>query len=172
MAFFTELEQIILKSIWNHIRPQRARAILRKKYKAGGIRLLDFRRRTKLPEARTSQVTHWYRVCPPAQEMRKVCVLPASGRSPRVGDGNPLHCSCLDNPMDRGACTVSRATKSRTQPRSHARWSKQHVPGAKTDRRMEHARKPGRRPAHIRSVTMKKEARREYATGKKIQSLQ
>ena len=26
-----------------------------------------------------------------------------SGRSPRVGNGNPLQCSCLENPMDRGA---------------------------------------------------------------------
>ena len=27
----------------------------------------------------------------------------ASGRSPRVGSGNPLQYSCLENPMDRGA---------------------------------------------------------------------
>ena len=26
-----------------------------------------------------------------------------SGRSPGEGNGNPLHYSCLDNPMDRGA---------------------------------------------------------------------
>ena len=25
------------------------------------------------------------------------------GRSPREGDGNPLQCSCLENPKDRGA---------------------------------------------------------------------
>ena len=25
------------------------------------------------------------------------------GRSPGEGDGNPLQCSCLENPMDRGA---------------------------------------------------------------------
>ena len=25
------------------------------------------------------------------------------GRSPGGGNGNPVHCSCLENPMDRGA---------------------------------------------------------------------
>ena len=29
--------------------------------------------------------------------------VPASGKSPGVGKGNPLQCSCLGNPMDRGA---------------------------------------------------------------------
>ena len=39
--------------------------------------------------------------------------IPASGRSPRGGNGNPLQYSCLDNPMDRGAwwATVHRVTK-------------------------------------------------------------
>ena len=29
--------------------------------------------------------------------------IPRSGRSPRGGNGNPLHYSCLKNPMDQGA---------------------------------------------------------------------
>ena len=29
--------------------------------------------------------------------------IPGLGRSPRVGNGNPLQYSCLENPTDRGA---------------------------------------------------------------------
>ena len=38
-----------------------------------------------------------------AGDARDAGSIPGSGRSPRVGDGNPLHCSCLGNPMDKGA---------------------------------------------------------------------
>ena len=43
--------------------------------------------------------------------------LSRSGRSPGEGHGNPLQCSCLENPMDRGAwwASVHGFTKSRTQ---------------------------------------------------------
>ena len=30
-------------------------------------------------------------------------LIPGSGRSPEVGNGNPLQYSCLGNPVDRGA---------------------------------------------------------------------
>ena len=42
--------------------------------------------------------------------------IPGMGRSPGEGNGDPLQCSCLENPMDRGAwwATVHGVTKSRT----------------------------------------------------------
>ena len=44
-------------------------------------------------------------------------LIPGSGRAPGGGDGNTLQCSCLENPMDRGAgwATVCGVTKSQTR---------------------------------------------------------
>ena len=38
-----------------------------------------------------------------AGDARDTDLIPGSGRSPGVGNGNPLQYSCLRNPMDRGA---------------------------------------------------------------------
>ena len=34
-------------------------------------------------------------------------LIPGLGRSPGEGNGNPLQCSCLGNPMGRGAWTTT-----------------------------------------------------------------
>ena len=43
--------------------------------------------------------------------------IPGLGRSPEGGNGNPLQCSCLENPIDRGAWwdIVHGVAKSRTR---------------------------------------------------------
>ena len=38
-----------------------------------------------------------------AGDIRDTGSIPVSGRSPGGGHDNPLQCSCLENPMDRGA---------------------------------------------------------------------
>ena len=47
-----------------------------------------------------------------AGDTRDMGLIPGSGRSPGVPNGNPLQCSCLKNSMDRGAwqATVHEAT--------------------------------------------------------------
>ena len=46
-------------------------------------------------------------------------LIPGSGRSPGEGHDNPLQYSCLENPMDGGACrsAVHGVARSRTGPR-------------------------------------------------------
>ena len=38
-----------------------------------------------------------------AEDIKDADYVPGSGRSPGGGHGNPLQCSCLENPLDRGA---------------------------------------------------------------------
>ena len=52
-----------------------------------------------------------------AGDIRDTGLVPGSERSPGRRHSNPLQCSCLENPMDRGAwqATVHRVAKSQTQ---------------------------------------------------------
>ena len=61
---------------------------------------------------------------PGGSESKSVCLqcrrpgsTPGWGRSPRGGNGNPLHYSCLENPMNRGAwrATIHGVAKSQTR---------------------------------------------------------
>ena len=54
--------------------------------------------------------------CCQCRDIRDLGLIPGSGRSQGGGHGNPLQYSCLENPLDRGACqaTVHKVTKSRT----------------------------------------------------------
>ena len=51
-----------------------------------------------------------------AGDIKDMGLIPGLGRSPEGGHGNPLHYSCLENPMDKGfwQATVHGVAKSQT----------------------------------------------------------
>ena len=57
----------------------------------------------------------------PCASARDSGLIPEPGRSPGVGNGNPLQYSCLENPMDREAwlATVHGVATSRTCLRAY-----------------------------------------------------
>ena len=88
-----------------------------------------------LPTSRASQVMPVVKN-PPASagDTRDASSVPGSGRSPGVGNGNPLQYSCLGNSMDRGVwwAIVHGVTKSQTwlsaqtdtPPAGKLKWNK------------------------------------------------
>ena len=60
-----------------------------------------------------------------AGDTRDVGLIPESGRSPGVGNGNSLQYSCLENSVDRGAwrATAHRVSKSPTRLSMHTHMS-------------------------------------------------
>ena len=49
------------------------------------------------------ELPEWHSFKNPPTSAGDAGSVPGSGRSPGVGNGNPLQSSCLGNPMDRGA---------------------------------------------------------------------
>ena len=74
-------------------------------------------------EVRTSLVAQTVKRLPTTHET--LDLIPGLGRSPGEGNGNPLQCSCLENPMDGGAwwATVHGVAKGQTRLSDFTRFT-------------------------------------------------
>ena len=77
IAFFTELEQIILRVSWKHKRHQLAKRILRRKIKVGGIILCDFKLDCKANLIKTTKLLikamfYWHKHTHRSMEQNKM----------------------------------------------------------------------------------------------------
>ena len=84
--------------------------------------------------------------------------IPGSGRSPGEGNGNPLQCSCLENPRDGGAWWTAVYGVAQSQTRlkqlssSSSRWLKRGFPdGSEVKASAHNAGDPGLIPGSGRS---------------------
>ena len=64
-----------------------------------------------------SQVALVVKNLPASADVRDMGLIPGLGKSPGIGNGNPLQYSCLEDPMDRGIwqATVHRVAQSQIQ---------------------------------------------------------
>ena len=70
----------------------------------------------RLPSPSTQGFPRWLSGKESSCQAGEVGSTPGQGRAPGERNGNPLQCSCLENPMDRGAqrATVHVVAKSQT----------------------------------------------------------
>ena len=61
-----------------------------------------------------------------AEDARDPGLIPGLGRFLRVGNGNPLQYSCLENPMDRGVCRLQSMGLHRVR-HDWSGWARAHI---------------------------------------------